>query len=80
MTHLVSKSGVALMICAGISVALVGCGRKPSLSDLKPPAAKSEEVRVASPQNAETLDGNTDGLEPVAKTKSDRPFLLDFLL
>lgn len=80
MTHLVSRSGLALMICAGISVALVGCGRKPNLSDLKSPAAKSEEVRVASPQNTETLDGNVDGLEPVNKTKPERSFLLDFLL
>lgn len=80
MTHMISKSGFAILICALISVVLVGCGRKPSLSDLKPPAAKAESVTLATPQNAQTLDGKTDGLTPVAQSKPQRRFILDFLI
>ena len=80
MMHLVSKSCFGLMICALMSVALVGCGRKPSLSQLKSPAAKTENVSVSKPQNAEVIDGKADGLESVSKTKSKRKFILDPLL
>lgn len=80
MTHIISKSGFAVLICALIGVVLVGCGRKPSLSDLKPPAAKTESVTLAAPQDVQAQDGKTDGLVPVTQSKPQRRFILDFLL
>ncbi len=73
------KKACVLFISASLAFGLAACGRKPSLADLKQPEPKSESV-LSDAQNAETLDGNQDGLESVSQAKPQRKFFLDFLL
>lgn len=80
MTRVVTKFGFLLTLLALTSVVLVGCGRKPGLSSLKPLGEKSEDVAQAEAPNAETLDGEKDTVEPVANKKPERGFILDPLL
>lgn len=72
---------VSLIMCVSLAFVVSGCGRKPSLAGLKPPPKKEASIVVEQPSQGETtLDGETDGLEPVSKAKPTRKFILDYLL
>ena len=69
-----------LIILAVIVFGLAGCGRKPTLDELKAPSPQNGEGVFVEPAQAAKIDGSADGVVPVAQAKPRRAFLLDFLL
>lgn len=79
MAKPVLKMRFTIALCVVLATSLAGCGRKPKLSDLKAPQQETSAA-IEAPAASETIDGVSDGLEPVAQTKPKRGFFLDFLL
>lgn len=79
MARHVAKIGFSLTLCAMLAVAIAGCGRKPSLSNLKAPPQKTASV-IEAPAEPTQVDGVADAPERVEKAKPKRSFFLDFLL
>ncbi|MEO1067480.1 MAG: hypothetical protein AAFW47_08875 [Pseudomonadota bacterium] len=82
-----AKTSFALALLVACAIILAGCGRKPSLRNLKPagaPAQAQEQAQKQAgqldPAATESIDGKRDGLEQFERERPKRPFLLDFLL